>query len=117
MDKKVKARWTDALRSGFYRKGTYQLRDLDDHYDPLGVLCELAVLDGVLSPPQKLDGSNAQVFYGYRYGSEGDWTATGLPTAVQEWSGLDYHLGYRVGCLSDGGKTFVEIADWIDSNL
>jgi len=38
--------WTDALRSGKYRKGLYQLRDPTDAFDCFGVFCNTGVVPG-----------------------------------------------------------------------
>lgn len=116
MNPDIKALWVASLRDGSFRRGRFQLRDLDDYFDPIGVLCELAVSAGVLDQPERYDNEGG-VFFGYRYGSPGDYHATGLPKAVEEWSSLNYHTAYRVAMLSDNGKTFIQIADWIEENL
>jgi hypothetical protein len=42
MDTKLKAEWIAALRSGKYKQGRLFLRDSEDNYCCLGVLCEIA---------------------------------------------------------------------------
>lgn len=42
MDPEVRAKWTAALRSGEYEQGTGTLRDANDRYCCLGVLCDVA---------------------------------------------------------------------------
>jgi hypothetical protein len=41
VNKKIKAKWVAALRSGEYKKGNFQLRNNDDEFCCLGVLCNL----------------------------------------------------------------------------
>ena len=55
MNKEVKKKWVDALRSGEYAQGRSSLRDHDE-YCCLGVLCELAVKEGVIPAPTYSDG-------------------------------------------------------------
>lgn len=118
MEKKVKALWVATLKSGVFTKGKYQLRDIEDCYDATGVLCELAVSAGVIPQPRKYDRKGSE-FFGYRYGDpdSNDGHATGLPEAVQAWSGVDYRTGYKVAMMGDKGKSFDKIAEWIEENL
>ena len=46
MKPEIKQRWVAALRSGHYKQGPSALRR-DDRFCCLGVLCDLAVQDGV----------------------------------------------------------------------
>lgn len=41
LDKETKEKWLTALRSGEFKKGRIYLRDKEDNYCCLGVLCEL----------------------------------------------------------------------------
>jgi hypothetical protein len=82
MNKDVARRWVDALRSGKYKQTTHRLaieRNGEVSYCCLGVLCELAVEDGVIPPKTPRD------YYG-EYEFDGDVSIPSL--AVQEWSGL-----------------------------
>lgn len=45
MDKEVKARWLEALKSGKYRKARKRLRNKKGGMCCLGVLCDVAGLD------------------------------------------------------------------------
>lgn len=83
----VKAKWTEALRSGTYTQGVGQLRDQANNYCCLGVLCEVAVQEGVIPPAKVMDGWTD---YGF-----GDPTATDqrtgvLPLSVQKWAFEDF---------------------------
>lgn len=111
MNKEILARWVEALRSGRYRQGKFGLRDLEDRFDPIGVLCDLAVSDGVKIEVKKYDKPEAQHFFGYTY----DGIATRLPTPVEKWSGLGYWSANRIINLNDKGKDFKQIADYLEA--
>jgi hypothetical protein len=119
MDKAVKTEWIACLRSGTYEKTTeFRLRDVDNRYDPIGVLCDRAVAAGVLPEPRFFDrGVEGRVFFGYTYESDKHTTATRIPKAVEEWAGIEYWTANHIQSMSDKGKSFDEIATWIEENL
>lgn len=85
MNPEIKEKWVAALRSGEYKqgRGTLKYTDRDDNaaYCCLGVLCEVAVKEGVLSSP------TTPAMYGdWYYGAEEEQSA--LPVVVQDWAGL-----------------------------
>lgn len=121
MDQGIKARWVEALRSGKYLQGKNDLRYRADHkkseFCCLGVLCEIAVDDGVIFPPQR----NAWGAYVYD-------EATKVPSrAVKDWAGISEFNPAVIG--PDGGRTslatlndeagldFNAIADIIEAQL
>lgn len=120
MNEQIKTRWAGALRSKNYKQGTGYLHtrsDGKDYYCCLGVLCELAVADGVVVRDQSKGGH----FY---YGAEGE--AQVLPSEVREWAGLNDRSpelpgpeGDIVGLAdeNDNGASFDEIAAWIEEGL
>lgn len=130
MNPDVKRQWVEALRSGEYAQGRSVLHDVaTDTYCCLGVLCALAVKNGVIPPPGEYDkfndidngaawiygGTPAEVEYG------GVANAHYLPLAVSEWSGVSIH-GDRDGHdglaqLNDAGKPFEVIADIIEAEF
>lgn len=81
MDKRVKALWIDALEGGEYQQATGVLKNTDEDgsadYCCLGVLCDLAIKDGVDVKVKNL--GDCSVFDG-----EGMF----LPSSVVEWAGL-----------------------------
>lgn len=119
-NKDVIRKWVDALRSGEYRQGDGGLRDENDKFCCLGVLCDLAEKEKVIEEPS-LSCSN----YYYAYGDE-DNDVT-LPYEVRSWSGLEdcdptlidptheNDEGYSAAALNDDGKTFAELADLIEA--
>lgn len=122
MKTEIKQQWVDALRSGFYKQGKYQLREAGDFFDPCGVLCELAVSAGVIDPagftPKEKHNIPDRSWSGFYYGNpKTDTGATGLPKAVQEWADINYYQGMRVSRMGDRGKKFNEIADYIEKEF
>lgn len=140
MDKRIKERWLAALRSGDYEQTDGYLHvkadkssdtfDVSDGYCCLGVLCELAVADGVIQK-QRVNGNS---FFEYGNPDKDDWDYSVLPVSVREWAGLQDANPY-VNALKDGldpeqydawaalseandnGSTFAQIADWIERDL
>ena len=70
---KARRLWVRALRSGKYEWGKNHLHPTDDRYCCLGVLCEIAIKQGIIES------------YLQR--------ATGLPDKVRLWAGLDTAIG------------------------
>lgn len=116
--------WVRALRSGEYEQGQGQLRDLDDKFCCLGVLCDLAVKAGVDVKVQADKSS-------YSYDGHGDFP----PPAVGDWIGVDVAVPFYekpetetcdakgCGCcvethtlaeLNDDGMSFEQIAEVIE---
>lgn len=119
MHKEIAEKLVTALRSGDYIQGTDALRTADDKFCCLGVLCEIAMKEGVI--PEWTDET---VLGKIIYSAAGQ---TGiLPLPVKEWAGMKSNNGsYKTGadsdeadaCLSydnDNGSTFSEIADFIE---
>jgi hypothetical protein len=107
----VKQRWIDYLVLYDGKKSRYQLRD-HEGFSPGGLLCELAVADGIIDPPKDLTqktGRDKPQFFGFTYDGEG----VGIPEAVAKWADISYRAVWRIDYHSDCGKSFKEIADWI----
>ena len=111
MNPVVKELWLAALRSGDREQGKGYL-NVDGKFCCLGVLCEVAIESGVGVTKQEDLGT-------YYYGSRSSFP----PKAVYDWSGLPGLTtadgpDVRLSIMNDGdGKTFLEIADWIEENL
>lgn len=125
MDPEAKKRWVAALRSGKYKQGIGRLRVRQEHhksgYCCLGVLCEIAVQDGVIRPPERVrDGGPTD---GYKYEYDGD--AYALGPKVQDWAMLDANPIVKdekgrtttLADLNDEGMPFEKIADLIEDQL
>lgn len=125
MRRVVRDRWVAALRSGEFQQGQFRLRQTRGDVTQLcclGVLCELAVADGVLTSETlgALDGARLTV-YGDRH------AVTTLPVEVIRWAGLGHRdpviAGFPLTLLNDGADdddvrrhTFDEIADLIEEH-
>lgn len=117
--------WVEALRSGKYEQCTSVLRSTDNKFCCLGVLCELAVKEGVI-PPAEINNRNDYYIY--------DKTFYGvLPDPVAGWAGMKNTNGwYDVKKDSKGNiietialykhndqdkMNFNQIADIIEANV
>lgn len=130
MNKKIKKRWVKALRKGKVNgkrivQAQHTLRVAKDDKGRvglccLGVLCELARAEGVVSLNKYKDDEGPQ----YTYNGEFEV----LPTEVAEWAGLGennpvVYIKGQVGgvCLSElndeENKPFKYIADKIEEQL
>ena len=101
MNENVKNLWVDALRSGEYSQTKRQLQD-DGGYCCLGVLCEVGEKAGIpvnTRPNGKLSGLSLTAQGGIL-----DWSGTGQ---------LDQQ-NTLIRMNDAGGKTFEEIADYIE---
>lgn len=117
MNQVIKHQWLDALRSGTYTQGVGWLRR-DDRYCCHGVLSDLYV--------QAHEDTHWMV------NPRGDWRLTrgseGEPdtrlsyclpsyTVYAWWADLPEGAMKDLACMNDDGRTFAEIAEWIESQL
>lgn len=121
MKPEIKERWLDALRSGEFKQATASLRTHDNRYCCLGVLCELALRDGVV---RREDGKRWSIYIAT--GDVVSHSDSNLPGVVQDWAGLDeadpeLSYGDTSQMASEWNdfehKTFAEIADMIERSL
>lgn len=108
--------WVEELRSGKYEQAQASLRTEDDKFCCLGVLCELAVAEGILEPPT-LQGFSRD----YYYQSDGFKTSTYLPESVQKWAGMstragEFNVNDSLAERNDNGMDFNGIADLIEKH-
>lgn len=128
MNKAVGRKWVKALRSGEYEQTTGRLSRTNQHTDSasfccLGVLCELALEEGVIT--KSLDPDAAS----YTYGDSDDGDDMFPTVKVAAWSGMadwvvedpDADPDFdepEIGLATlndDRGLSFTEIADLIES--
>lgn len=104
MKASVKAKWIRALRSRKYKQGFGQMRDKNDNFCALGVLCNIHAQEH----PEIAKEQKDKTTYAGKSGS--------LPLIVQKWAGLDngsvyVRPGYSIASLNDNRKlSFREIA-------
>lgn len=113
IDPEFKGRWVAALRSGNYKQGQGRLRRADDTYCCLGVACDVSGRgEWMLS-----EGAYEYVLSTFKR------SFMAVPTVLAEEIGLEISLDagdpQRVlWRLNDTeGRSFAEIADWIEENL
>jgi hypothetical protein len=131
MDPVIRARWTAKLRSNEFIQGTARLSydDVDDNQRKnccMGVLCEMAVEDGIVTS----ENVGGTVFYAHG-------ESRVLPTEVMVWAGLNdtdpplrrcqegdqYYRDDSDGIMTcsiandDEGMNFFQIADLIDGGV
>ncbi len=135
----AKAAWCAALRSGEYKQEQTVLQVMDGYTGkPMGFCCLGVLLDinGMVGEPVWLDSRYGPTFtgvcnYAMPAGAGRTKFSKGLPT--NEW--MSQHFSYQqeikgvtflyavgslitmVSDMNDNGKSFAEIADWIDANL
>jgi len=132
----IKKLWVEALRSGNYKKGDERLSVIDNGvkcFCALGVLCDLAVSEGV-----EVEVTVDSDFMNERYKFiKYDGEASVLPLSVMEWADLplpspvvsvtqtvegdellasDYQE-WDIGDMNDSGYTWEVIADAIERSL
>ena len=117
--KDVMNKWIEALESGDYAQtrgalGVDGLEGGKPSFCCLGVLCELAVQEGIIPDPLRGDAENATRLYG-EAGNSG-----ALPVEVRKWAGLATNNGTYDGAdknlvgLNDSyGYSFEQIASVI----
>lgn len=108
LDGEWRTKWLEALRSGRYAQTTTQLRSDDGvGYCCLGVACD------VFDPDKWHLASGAGNVDGWGWdGSYGD-----LPVWMCASIGLHRDAESDLITMNDNGKSFDEIADWIEANL
>lgn len=114
MNPEVKKLWVEALRSGKYKQGHNQLRDDENQFCCLGVLCNLhAQAHPEIAARQKDPTA---------YLHEREF----LPTQVMEWADMEYDDGtftneaggiMSLAGLNDEGRTFRYLANRIEKYL
>ena len=119
MNQEIKEKWVAALRSGKYTQGHASLCK-DNKYCCLGVLCELAVEEGITT---KLVNDN-HIYYG-KYKNNAyppqevcEWADFGKEKCNYDYIKNPEINGYRLDKYNDDlNKNFNEIADLIEAHL
>lgn len=141
MRKSVKEKWVAALRSGEYKQATGVLKNKEGGYCCLGVLTDLAIKDGVVmevkephdfphEAEQNGEYYDEDLNYEDGYTFDGSYELT--PDKVIDWAEfpdgeadptvrvedeLTPAANRTLSHLNDSGKTFNEIADYIEKSL
>ena len=115
MKQDVKAAWIEALNSDAYEQGAGCLRDYDNKYCCLGVLCEIYRQE---NPEIRSWEMINRGVYTFCTGDQRDYRSdVTLPPPVREWAGLQEHEQEVLADLNDGGVGFSLIAQTIAALL
>ncbi len=103
MNKELKDKWINALRSGNYKQGLGRLK-YNGEYCCLGVLCEI-------SGRVEFDKTAGNVRYA-------NYDCNSVPTEFLESLGLEYKYITRLWRMNDFDKlTFDQIADYLSKEV
>lgn len=105
-------KWVKALRSGKYKQGKEQLCN-EDGYCCLGVAAIIAGATPIQLGDKQWLAVNSAV--GHAFATEKPFLKN-IPEQLKGMNNKDIISG-KVAALNDGGKSFAEIADWIESNV
>lgn len=107
MNKEIKLKWIEALRSGNYKQGRGQLRNHRNEYCCLGVLCDIHAQEtGRKWSKNNYDGEYSK-----------------LNTEVAIWAGLEDAnpiIAHNIRCIGANDVheySFLDIANMIETNL
>ena len=133
MSEPVKARWLAALRGGKYRQTQRFLNVTDSGHCCLGVLCDLAVADGIGAWVRVLEKHAESDVLGWKENTQTFAEFRTLPRVVGALAGLSDEVGslflhgvqehdghpgdyesVALTGLNDDGLTFSQIADLIE---
>lgn len=116
MDKKLKAKWLKALRSGKYKQGKGVLRTADNRFCCMGVLVD--VMSKKAWP--KVTTEIGTLILGAEHSVmayEVEQNGTALDYDTMRRIGLETrHQGDLIN-MNDAGKRFTTIADYIEAEL
>lgn len=118
IDPILKEKWISALRSGQYKQGRGRLRNEDDHYCCLGVLCEVM---GIPWEPSEETGdmsyAGSIAYVPGQYAQQIGITPGGLFDKEITMSDLDDQTFSGVAALNDAGYSFAVIANVIEKQF
>jgi len=102
MNAQVQERWVEALKSEKYKQGKLHLRDSDDNFCCLGVLCD------IFNPNHWKKGKRHYLFLEENY----------FPSyEIQVWSGLNKTVMKTLADMNDAGHSFLDIAHYIKKHI
>ena len=115
MNTEIKAKWVAALRSGEYKQGKNRLRNKDNNFCCLGVLCNLHAQAHPEIAAKQTDPCQYMDEAGMPHDSVFIWAGMGVNKVHRtvEIGGYAASLAQH----NDSGRTFAEIADAIEAQL
>ncbi len=119
MKKEIKNKWTAALRSGEYEQTTGYLCDVKNGWCCLGVLMDVVEEESFVDSPE-YEGFKAiksTKIDLWERTEEDYYDVNELSNEVIKKYGLDGYDDELMEMNDNLGKTFPEIADWIEENI
>lgn len=122
MNPKIKKQWIKALRSGDYKQGKEQLRNDENQFCCLGVLCNLHAKANPQFAKEQILPSQYDGETGVLPLSVIKWAQVDFPNPVVRYKGHEVSLaelndGAYMGCQFEKPKTFKQIANIIEKFL
>jgi hypothetical protein len=118
MKAELKQKWVEALRSGKYEQGRLVLKNTEGHMCCLGVLLDIEAPAGWSACATEIPGEVGH--YGHQ---DGNFCGDFLHLKTRERHGLTSELddgesiAHRLAHMNDNGRSFAEIADWIEREI
>jgi hypothetical protein len=112
MEQALKDQWVAALRSKAYKQGQKRLRHDGDFFCCLGVLCDLVDPNGWIPG---YDSDETGAYFGYDYGEFTDSCMP--PDTLLGSANLSAAFAGTLAQMNDDGRTFAEIADYIEEHI
>ncbi len=116
MNKKVKAAWIKALRSGDYTQGRGVLRSMDDEFCCLGVLADVKGARWSRCESDERYELRAKIHL-FVTGSTTEPSYGALTTKFREQFGLTEEQQSELILMNDRGVPFPDIANHIEKNF
>jgi hypothetical protein len=114
-----KTHWVAALRSGKYKQATDVLKSTSGGFCCLGVACDINGVEWETDYNPHIDYPRIQTVNGGVYMPyEEDLPEDVYSVLFQELiPRQDVYVAVYLSVMNDGGRSFSEIADWIEENL
>lgn len=106
MNPELKEKWITALKSGKYQQGQHVLRNKNNEFCCLGVLCD------IINPNGWAESDNRQIFI---FGE--DTCATNLSRSILKAVDFNTKQEGVLMNMNDSGECFYKIADYIEREL
>lgn len=113
LNKEALRLWIKALESGKYTQTKNVMHNAAGCYCATGVLCDVAVQQGIIGPP-RLGCREVDEYTDFFYYDGGSWNSP--PIKVLDWID-DFNLVEKAMRMNDTGSTFAEIATFLKGYL
>ena len=122
MDKRIKNKWLKALRSGEYEQGKGYLceagKDGTQKFCCLGVLINETEGFDFLPGDPPVEGVGISHDFAVKHAAQNYRTMVYMPSRdFNKRVGLEWGMAEALSDMNDEGRTFAEIADYIEENL